>query len=451
MVDIKILFLIILIFLLKQANASQSISIIRDAEIEFYLHKIIQATIDKKTKTNLYYPRLVSSDEYNAFVTGSNKIYINTGLIKKANSLSEIQGIIAHEIGHLVLNHHNSRSINTRSLSNYSKFASIAGIALSAVGKLDTNSAIGLIVGSKDLATKSSLQFSRIQEQEADKFALDMMRKKQIPFDGLELLLLNLSNEEASGKTSLRGYYRSHPFSKQRLDQLKKYKANIKYSPKKIQNILINNNKVSLKYIKNKIQAYNSEPYKILKNKDSNDIFLYNYSRVIAFYKIGKYDLANKHLKILENEYKNYPYFFELSGDIYYKKGNFKKAIEEYKKAIKTVNGQFSPSSDLIKFSLVKSYIQTNKQNNINESIIILEQLIHNSPKWGYLWRLLAKSSSKVNRKGISYIALAEEALIKKNFIKAKKYVDLANKQSSIPSSYKLRGADIVARIKMKK
>ena len=352
MVDIKILFLIILIFLSKQANASQSISIIRDAEIEFFLHKIIQATIDRKT--NLYYPRLVSNDEYNAFVTGSNKIYINTGLIKKANSLSEIQGIIAHEIGHLVLNHHNSRSINTRSLSNYSKFASIAGIALSAVGKLDTNSAIGLIVGSKDLATKSSLQFSRIQEQEADKFALDMMRKKKIPFDGLELLLLNLSNEEVSGKTSLAGYYRSHPFSKQRLDQLKKYKANIKYSPNKIQNILINDNKVSLKYIKNKIQAYNSEPYNILKNKDNNDIFLYNYSRVIAFYKIGKYDLANKHLKILENEYKNYPYFFELSGDIYYKKGNFKKAIEEYKKAIKTVNGQFSPSSDLIKFSLVK-------------------------------------------------------------------------------------------------
>ena len=182
MVDIKILFLIILFFLSKHTYASQSLSIIRDAEIEFFLHKIIQTITDKETKTNLYYPRLVSSDQYNAFVTGSNKIYINTGLIKKANSLSEIQGIIAHEIGHLVLNHHSSRTTNKRSSSNYSKFASIAGIALSTVGKLDTNSAIGLIVGSKDLATKSLLQFSRIQEQEADKFALDMMRKTTNPF-----------------------------------------------------------------------------------------------------------------------------------------------------------------------------------------------------------------------------------------------------------------------------
>ena len=98
----------------KQAYSSQSISIIRDAEIEFFLHKIIQTTIDEKDKNNIYYPRLVSNDQYNAFVTGSNKIYINTGLISKSSSLSEIQGVLAHEIGHLVLNHHSSRSINKK-------------------------------------------------------------------------------------------------------------------------------------------------------------------------------------------------------------------------------------------------------------------------------------------------------------------------------------------------
>ena len=90
-------------------------------------------------------------------------------------------------------------------------------------------------------------------------------------------------------------------------------------------------------------------------------------------------------------------------------------------------------------------------QNYYAEAIANLEQLLLNNSKWSYLWRLLAKASSKINKKGISYIALAEEALIKKNFIKAKKYVDLANKQSSIPSSYKLRGKDILARMKIKK
>ena len=362
MVNIKIIFFIILIFVSKQAYTAQNISIIRDAEIEFFLYKVLQATIDEKAKDNIYYPRLISNDEYNAFVTGSNKIYINIGLIKKSNSLSEIQAVLAHEVAHLILNHHNSRSINNESLSNYGKFASIAGIALAAGGKLDANSAIGLILGSQDLATKSSLQFSRIQEQQADKYALDIMLKKNIPFNGLERLLINLKNEEVLSKTSLTRYYRSHPFSKQRLDQLKKYKSNIKYIPNRTQNILINNNKISLKYIKNKIKSYENDPEKICKNKDYENTFLFNYSLVIACYKVGKYSLAHKYLKNLKNVYKNYPYFFELSGDIYYKDGNFEKAIIEYKKAINLNNEKFSPSNDLIRFSLVKSYIQTNNK-----------------------------------------------------------------------------------------
>ena len=105
----------------------------------------------------------------------------------------------------------------------------------------------------------------------------------------------------------------------------------------------------------------------------------------------------------------------------------------------------------MIKFSLIKTYLQKNNKDNLNKSIILLEQLLFNNPNWSYLWRLLSKASGKLNKKGIAYIALAEEALIKKNFIKAKKYVDMANKQIDLPSSYKLRGSDILARIKLNK
>ena len=74
-----------------------------------------------------------------------------------------------------------------------------------------------------------------------------------------------------------------------------------------------------------------------------------------------------------------------------------------------------------------------------------------NNPKWSYLWRLLSKASGKLNKKGMAYIALAEEAFIRKNFIKAKKYVDIANKQPDLPMSYKLRGSDILNKLKYKK
>ena len=178
MVTIKFIALILFIFCSNYAYSVQKFQIIRDAEIELFLHKIINSII-KENETNYFYPRLVLNSEYNAFVTGSNKIYINTGLINKSNSLSEIQAVLAHEIGHLALNHFSTRLINSKNLSNYSKLATFAGIALSAKGKLDTNSALGLMIGSNDIAKKSSLQFSRIQEQQADKFAFDQLKNPQ--------------------------------------------------------------------------------------------------------------------------------------------------------------------------------------------------------------------------------------------------------------------------------
>ena len=424
--------------------------IIRDAEIEYFLYKIILTVSDGYSRNKQpYQPILISNNAYNAFVTGSNKIFINTGLINKSKSINEIQGVLAHEIGHLVLNHSNSRSINRSNLSNYSKFATIAGLALSAGGKLNSDAALGLIVGTQDIALKSAFQFSRIQEQQADKYALDIFRKKKISLNGLENLLLRLSRDEFSEGNSVVSYYRSHPYSKQRLEQLKKYKSKFSLLYKNDEAININNNEITLDYIKNKIKSYESDPFEILNKKKGNNFFK-NYSQVIAYQKTGEYELAIKNLRKLQNTLVNYPFYDELAGDIYFSMGKYEKSIKEYKKALEKLEDKYIYANDLIKFSLVKSFLQSNKNEHLRESIIVLEQMLQNNPKWKILWRLLAKSSGKIGKKGITYIALAEEALLKKNFIKAKKYVDIGLEQNNIEEAYKMRGLDILSRIKTK-
>ena len=450
MVKIKLIITIFFVFFSNYSYCAQKFQIIRDAEIEFFLNKLIRLTIDDNKNQN-FSSRLVSNNDYNAFVTGSNIIYVNTGLIVKSKSLSEIQAILAHEIGHLALSHYNTRLVNTKNLSNYSKFATLAGIALSGSRKLNVDTALGLIVGSSDLINKSLLQFSRIQEMQADKFALEQMLKKKISLTGLEKLLSKLAIEERFNTEKATSYYRSHPFSKQRLDQVKKYKSQYQKTFLEEQKVLINNNIISLEYIQNKINAYTNDPYAIIKNSRNKDNFLSNYSQVIAFYRIGKYDFANKKLLKIKNKYKHYPFLHELKGDISFRNGNFINAINQYEKAIQTFHEDSGTNTDIIKFSLIKTYLQTNNKINLNRSINLLEELLQRNHNWSYLWRLLSKASGKLNKKGIAYIALAEEALIKKNFIKAKKYVDMANKQASLPSNYKLRGSDILARIRLNK
>ena len=450
MVKIKFILSLFLVFFSLNAYSDEKNIIIRDAEIEYFLYKIILTVSDGYSRNKQpYQPILISNNAYNAFVTGSNKIFINTGLINKSKSINEIQGVLAHEIGHLVLNHSSSRSINRSNLSNYSKFATIAGLALSAGGKLNSDAALGLIVGTQDIALKSAFQFSRIQEQQADKYALDIFRKKKISLNGLENLLLRLSRDEVSEGNTVVGYYRSHPYSKQRLEQLKKYKSKFSLLYKNDEAININNNEITLDYIKNKIKSYESDPFEILNKKKGNNFFN-NYSQVIAYQKTGEYELAIKNLRKLQNTLVNYPFYDELAGDIYFSMGKYEKSIKEYKKALEKLEDKYIYANDLIKFSLVKSFLQSNKNEHLRESIIVLEQMLQNNPKWKILWRLLAKSSGKIGKKGITYIALAEEALLKKNFIKAKKYVDIGLEQNNIEEAYKMRGLDILSRIKTK-
>ena len=57
------------------------------------------------------YTQSVIDNSMNAFVTGNNYIYIHTGLLENLDSYEELEGIIAHEIGHLKLGHVESRII----------------------------------------------------------------------------------------------------------------------------------------------------------------------------------------------------------------------------------------------------------------------------------------------------------------------------------------------------
>ena len=451
-VNINKIFFIFFIFLVTNSYASNSMQIIRDSEIEFFLQKLINNIIkssDKKSK--ILYPRLVFKNDYNAFVTGTNKIYINTGLINQAHSIDEIQGVLAHEIGHLFLKHHNSRLINKKNSSRYNKIATAAGIALTLVGKLDSKTATGLIIGGQDLGIKSYLQFSRIQETQADNFALEMIKKSKISYLGIEYLLNRLSKEQFLSKSLQSNYYRSHPVSQSRLEQFKRYKNKFLEKHKEKKYILFQKNEISLEYIQNKIMSYNKDAFKTInKIPHKKDFFSY-YSLSIAYLKIGKHDLAIDNLNIIKNNYKNYPFFYELAGDIYFNKGDLNKAVENYKNAIKFLQKDEAASDTLIRFSLARSFLQTNKLNNIKKAINLLEELILIEPNWSYLWRLIAQGSGKINKKGITYIALAEEAMIKNNFKKAKNYVDIGLRDPLLPIPYRIRGNDITARIKIKK
>ena len=95
---------------------SSNLNIIRDAETENFLKEISYILIeDNKLELNNLNFFIDNKDFINAFVIPGQKIFLTKGLLMKSKKIEDLAGVIAHEIGHIVLHSDgNSKSFNRK-------------------------------------------------------------------------------------------------------------------------------------------------------------------------------------------------------------------------------------------------------------------------------------------------------------------------------------------------
>lgn len=106
--------------------------------------------------------KVIETDDVNAFANADKEIYVYTGLLKFVNNDSELAGVIAHEIGHIV-NHH----VAKQNVVNAVTSTAIYNVNLDARLKAGMNTANNLTM----------LKMSRTEEYEADITGVDLMTK----------------------------------------------------------------------------------------------------------------------------------------------------------------------------------------------------------------------------------------------------------------------------------
>ncbi len=106
--------------------------------------------------------QVVETDEINAFASGNNQICVYTGLLKFVNDDSELAGVIAHEIGHIINNHVAKQSV-------------VSAITATAIqnAKLSQRAQTGAAIAH----SLSMKKMSRTEEYEADITGVDLMVK----------------------------------------------------------------------------------------------------------------------------------------------------------------------------------------------------------------------------------------------------------------------------------
>ena len=158
-------------------------SILRDAETEALLQEMVDPLAEAAGlgKGNVQIV-LVQDNEINAFVAGGQRIYINSGLINAADSANEVQGVMAHEMGHIMGGHVISADQGAKAASSISILSLLLGVAAMAAGAGDAG--MGVMMAGQQAAMGKYLAFSRVQESSADAAGVKFLSKAGISGKG---------------------------------------------------------------------------------------------------------------------------------------------------------------------------------------------------------------------------------------------------------------------------
>ena len=147
----------------------QAQSILRDAETEALLRDmaapLVEAAGLEPQNVDIV---MINNPSINAFVAGGQVVYIHSGLIDAADTANEVQGVIAHELGHVALGHTRKRMID---FSSQNALRTALAMILSRFLP-----GIGVYIAGF-LASLLGAHLSRTDEYEADAYASALMVK----------------------------------------------------------------------------------------------------------------------------------------------------------------------------------------------------------------------------------------------------------------------------------
>ena len=162
---------------------------------------------------------VVNDESINAFALVGGHIGVHTGLVMLTQNESELAGVMAHEIAH-ILQRHQARVLHGQSRGQW---ASIAALALALIASRSNSSQGGQITeaavaGAAAMQIQNQIDYTREHEREADRVGLTLLERAGFDSRGMasffERLMRSNRLNEFKGTPS---YLRTHPLTTERI------------------------------------------------------------------------------------------------------------------------------------------------------------------------------------------------------------------------------------------
>lgn len=160
---------------------------VQQPEMEAALQTILSRLAAHSTMPDVRYkPHIINRDTVNAFALPGGPVVVYTGLLHKAAAPEAVAAVLAHEMAHVIHRHGLERIAQSMGIvaTMHIFFGDVAGL---------------LAVGKELLTTAAVNRYSRGEEAEADRTAVDLLQKAAINPQALADFFTALEKEPQAG------------------------------------------------------------------------------------------------------------------------------------------------------------------------------------------------------------------------------------------------------------
>jgi len=186
--------------------------IVDDPVIAEYVNRVGQNLVRNSDAKVPFTIKVVDSEEVNAFALPGGFFFVNSGLIMKAESESELAGVMAHEIAHVAARH-GTRQATRGAIINY---ASIPLIFMGGWTGYAIRQGAGLAI------PLGFLNFSRGFEREADYLGLQYLYKAGYDPGAFVDFFEKIQSLEKKRPGTISKVFSTHPMTDDRIKQSQK-------------------------------------------------------------------------------------------------------------------------------------------------------------------------------------------------------------------------------------
>ena len=352
-------------------------SVLRDSETEL-LFKQISTPLVKAAGLDPGSVRVVllNDPEINAFVATGQTVYIQSGLLIAADNVNQLQGVIAHELGHVAGGHAIGQAQGQKQATGISIATLVLGALAMAAGAGDA--AMGVMMAGQRAALGSYLAFTRSQESAADAAGASYLSKAGITGKGMLDFFKKLQNQEYRlAVYDTDSYDRTHPLSSERIQTLEGIFTKDPAWNKPVDPKL----ELGFERVKAKLIGFVNPKQAVIKYPESNQSVPAHYARAYAYHVGGYPDKALSEADALLKAEPGDPFFLELKGQILLESGKPADAIPVLRQATERSN-----NAPLIASMLGHALVATEDPKNFIEAKQVLKTAVNRDNDNPFAW-----------------------------------------------------------------